>query len=110
MRSALDSIFKVAFGSDLDSMCGSDEEGARFSRAFDAASENTTWRYVDILWRIKKAMNLGMEAELKEHVQVVDEFVYKLIHTKMQENSEHQCVSCLIPSFFFLCFLVTIRH
>lgn len=93
MRSALDSIFRVAFGSDLDSICSSDEEGARFSRAFDAASEITAWRYVDILWRIKKAMNLGLEAKLKENVRVVDEFVYKLIHTKMQQNSEHQCVS-----------------
>lgn len=104
MRCTLDSIFRVAFGSDLDSTCGSNEEGASFSRAFDAASEITAWRYVDVLWRIKKAMNLGLEAKLKENVRVVDEFVYKLIHTKMQKNSEHPCVRRLILlGFFFLC-------
>ncbi|KAL1546457.1 cytochrome P450 704C1-like isoform X1 [Salvia divinorum] len=89
MRSTLDSIFKVAFGSDLDSTSGLNEEGARFSRAFDAASEITAWRYVDVLWRIKKALNLGLEARLKENVRVVDEFVYKLINTKITHSEHH---------------------
>lgn len=89
MRSTLDSIFKVAFGSDLDSTSGLNEEGARFSRAFDAASEITAWRYVDVLWRIKRALNLGLEARLKENVRVVDEFVYKLINTKIAHSEHH---------------------
>lgn len=86
MRSTLDSIFRAAFGSELDNMCGSNEEGARFSRAFDDASEMTAWRYVDVLWRIKRALNVGLEAKLKERLRVVDEFVYKLIQSKIEDH------------------------
>lgn len=95
MKSTLDSIFRVAFGFDLDSMCGSNEEGARFSRAFDDASEITAWRYVDILWKIKKALNVGMEAKLKQNIRVVDEFVYKLIHSKIQQMQNTEDVCCV---------------
>lgn len=84
MKATLDSIFKVAFGIDLDSMCGSSEEGVRFSNAFDDASALTLKRYVDITWKIKKFFNIGSEAKLKEKVKVVDEFVYKLIQTKIE--------------------------
>ncbi|XP_057986060.1 cytochrome P450 704C1 isoform X2 [Hevea brasiliensis] len=35
MKSTLDSIFRVAFGVELDSMCGSNEEGVIFTNAFD---------------------------------------------------------------------------
>lgn len=86
MRSTLDSIFRAAFGSELDNMCGSNEEGAKFSRAFDDASEMTAWRYVDVLWRIKRALNVGLEAKLKERLRVVDEFVYKLIQSKIEDH------------------------
>ncbi|EYU25719.1 hypothetical protein MIMGU_mgv1a024571mg [Erythranthe guttata] len=82
MKSTLDSIFKVAFGVDLDSTGGSYEEGERFSRAFDDASAVIAWRYVDVFWKIKKALNIGSEAKLKENIRVVDEFVYKLIRNK----------------------------
>ncbi|KAJ9556463.1 hypothetical protein OSB04_011077 [Centaurea solstitialis] len=84
MKATLDSIFKVAFGIDLDSMCGSNEEGVRFSKAFDDASAMTLKRYVDITWKIKKFLNIGSEAKLKESVKVIDEFVYKLIRTKTE--------------------------
>ncbi|KAL0373570.1 UNVERIFIED_CONTAM: cytochrome [Sesamum radiatum] len=93
MKTTLDSIFRVAFGVELDSTCGSNEEGARFTRAFDDASEITTWRYVDLLWKIKRVLNLGMEAELKKNISVVDEFVYKLIHSKIEhmKKSRDEC-------------------
>ncbi|GFP86014.1 cytochrome p450 704c1 [Phtheirospermum japonicum] len=94
MKSTLDSIFRVAFGVDLDSMCGSNEEGVRFSRAFDDASAITAWRYVDIMWKIKKALNIGLEAKLKENIRIIDEFVYKLIRSKIEQNeqSQNDCV------------------
>ncbi|KAI3756856.1 hypothetical protein L1987_56679 [Smallanthus sonchifolius] len=63
MKATLDSIFKVAFGTDLDSMCGSSEDGARFSNAFDDASALTLKRYVDITWKIKKLFNIGSEGK-----------------------------------------------
>ncbi|MCD7467627.1 hypothetical protein HAX54_005170 [Datura stramonium] len=85
MKATLDSIFRVAFGVELDSMCGSNEEGKKFSNAFDDASEITLWRYVDIFWKIKRALNIGSEAKLKDNIRIVDEFVYKLIHRKTEQ-------------------------
>lgn len=96
MKSTLDSIFKVAFGVELDSMCGSSEEGTKFSNAFDDASALTLRRYVDVTWKIKKALNVGSEAELKKNVKVIDEFVYKLIRSKtekMQNSQDDSSVS-----------------
>ncbi|KAJ4848489.1 hypothetical protein Tsubulata_003360 [Turnera subulata] len=85
MKSTLDSIFKVAFGVELDSMCGSDEEGAKFSDAFDDASAMILWRYVDVFWKVKKFLNIGSEATVKKQVKVVNDFVYKLIAIKTQQ-------------------------
>lgn len=85
MKSTLDSIFKVAFGVELDSMCGSSEEGTKFSNAFDDSSAMTLRRYVDVFWSIKKALNMGAEAELKKNIKVIDDFVYKLIRSKVEQ-------------------------
>uniref|UniRef100_A0A5B7BCU9 Cytochrome P450 704C1-like n=1 Tax=Davidia involucrata TaxID=16924 RepID=A0A5B7BCU9_DAVIN len=90
MKSTLDSIFKVAFGVELDSMCGSSEEGAEFSNAFDDSSAMTLRRYVDISWKIKKTLNFGSEAELKKSIKVIDDFVYKLIRGKMEQMHQSQ--------------------
>ncbi|KAI3449145.1 hypothetical protein Pfo_005810 [Paulownia fortunei] len=85
MKATLDSIFRVAFGVELDTMCGSNEEGAKFSNAFDDASAMTLWRYVDIMWKIKRAFSFGSEAKLKKNLRVIDEFVYKLISSKIEK-------------------------
>ena len=85
MKSTLDSIFKVGFGVELDSMCGTSEEGTIFSRAFDDSSALTLWRFVDISWKAKKALNIGSEAELKKNIKVIDDFVYKLIRSKTEQ-------------------------
>uniref|UniRef100_A0A0V0ICR2 Putative ovule protein n=1 Tax=Solanum chacoense TaxID=4108 RepID=A0A0V0ICR2_SOLCH len=87
MKATLDSIFKVAFGVELDSMCGSNEEGKKFGDAFDNASEMTLWRYVDIFWKIKRTLNIGSEAKLRNNIRTIDEFVYKLIHRKTEQMS-----------------------
>lgn len=84
MKSTLDSIFKVAFGFELDSLCGS-EEGSKFCKAFDDVSAMTMWRYVDASWKVKKALNVGIEAEVRKNVEVIDSFVYKLIGIKAEQ-------------------------
>lgn len=104
MKSTLDSIFKVAFGVELDSMCGTNEEGIKFSNAFDDASALTLFRYVDVFWKLKRALGVGSEAKLKTSVQVINKFVYKLISnkTELMNKSEDD------PSVgdCFLCFTV----
>ncbi|MCL7044673.1 hypothetical protein MKW94_021358 [Papaver nudicaule] len=84
MKSTLDSIFQVAFGIDLDSMCGSSDEGTLFAKAFDDSSAMTSWRYIDISWAVKRFLNIGSESILKKNVKVIDGFVYKLIQTKIE--------------------------
>ncbi|XVF22676.1 hypothetical protein REPUB_Repub12eG0191600 [Reevesia pubescens] len=72
MKSTLDSIFKVAFGVELDSMCGSNVEGKEFTTAFDDSSAAILFRYVDIFWKIKRILNIGSEAALKKSMKKED--------------------------------------
>ncbi|KAL5571498.1 hypothetical protein UlMin_021095, partial [Ulmus minor] len=85
MKATLDSMFQVAFGAELDSMCGSSEEGKNFSNAFDDASSMTIWRYVDVFWKIKKFLNIGAEAAMKRNTKIVNDFVFKLIQNKIEQ-------------------------
>ncbi|XP_028776823.1 cytochrome P450 704C1 [Neltuma alba] len=85
MKSTLDSIFQVAFGTELGSMCGSNEEGRRFADAFDTSSATTLFRYVDVFWRLKKFLNIGSEARLRKNTKILNDFVFKLINTRIQQ-------------------------
>ncbi|KAH0762932.1 hypothetical protein KY290_019005 [Solanum tuberosum] len=68
MKATLDSVFRVAFGVELDSMSGSNEQGKNFIAAFDDANAMTLWRYVDILWKIKRFLNIETEAKKIEQM------------------------------------------
>lgn len=96
MKSTLDSVFKVVLGVDLDSMCGTNERATEFTNAFNEASEITTHRYIDLLWRIKRYFNIGSEARLKILIEVVNEFVYKLIQSKIEQVHKSQLDSSLV--------------
>lgn len=100
MKSTLDSVFKIVLGVELDNMCGTYEEGTRFSKAFDEASAITLYRYVDIFWKIKRFLNIGSEAALRNSIQVVDEFVSKVIKSKIEQV--HKPQDNLTVSFNFL--------
>ncbi|MCE5167555.1 hypothetical protein HAX54_010211, partial [Datura stramonium] len=90
VKSSLDSVFQVAFGIELDSVCGSCEEGAsRFIEALEDASEMSLLRYIDVFWKIKKALNIGSEAKLRKSLAIVDEYMYKLIRSKAEQLSQH---------------------
>ncbi|XP_044467829.1 cytochrome P450 704C1-like [Mangifera indica] len=84
MTATLDSVFKVILGIDLDGLSRTYEEGVRFTDAFDKANAISTFRYADIFWKIKRFLNVGSEAELRKNIKVVDEFVYKLIKSKIE--------------------------
>ncbi|CAK8573614.1 unnamed protein product [Lathyrus sativus] len=85
MKSTLDSVFKVILGVELDTMCGTYREGTQFSNAFDEASAATMFRYVNILWKVQRLLNIGSEAVLKKSLKVIDEYVYKLIRRKIEQ-------------------------
>ncbi|KAI3800129.1 hypothetical protein L1987_35439 [Smallanthus sonchifolius] len=91
MKSTLDSIFKVGFGFDLDTLSGLDEENNQFLKAFDESNSLVFWRYFDPLWRVKRYFNIGSEADLKKNIRIVDDFVYELIRNKREQmkNRNH---------------------
>ncbi|CAA7391741.1 unnamed protein product [Spirodela intermedia] len=90
MKSTMDSIFKIGFGVDLDTLLGTNEEGARLSKALDDSSELMIWRYADVLWKIKRALNVGTEATLRRNIRVIDDFVYKIIDQKIEQLSRER--------------------
>ncbi|KAI9076690.1 hypothetical protein K1719_041330 [Acacia pycnantha] len=84
-KSTLDSVFNVILGVELDTLRGTYEEGTKFSNAFNDASETTILRYVDIFWKIKRFLHIGLEAKLSKNIKVVDEFVCKIIKSKIEQ-------------------------
>lgn len=90
MKATLDSIFKVGFGTELNTLSGSNEEGNRFAEAFDDSSALTFYRYFDLFWKLKKLLNIGSEAVLMEKSKVLDQFVYNVIESKKEQISSQQ--------------------
>ncbi|XP_076915003.1 cytochrome P450 704C1-like [Bidens hawaiensis] len=90
MQSALDSIFKVGFGVDLNCVDGSSKEGNAFIKAFDDSNAITYWRYVDPLWKIKRFLNIGCEAALKNNIRLVQKFVLNLISRRREQLETNQ--------------------
>ncbi|XP_072963443.1 cytochrome P450 704C1-like isoform X1 [Typha angustifolia] len=84
MKSTMDSIFRIGFGMELDCLHGS-HDGSIFAKAFDDASEFIVLRYVNVFWKIQKFLNVGPEAILRKRIKEVDDFVYKLIHARVDE-------------------------
>ncbi|XP_061373959.1 cytochrome P450 704C1-like [Gastrolobium bilobum] len=90
MKSALDSVFKVVLGVELDTMCGTYKEGTQFSNAFDEASAAIMFRYFNFLWRLQRFLNIGSEAVLSKSLRVIDEYVNKLIRSKIEQAQKLQ--------------------
>lgn len=93
MKSAMDAMFKVGFGVGLDSLSGSDETSNRFIKAFDDSNVIVYWRYVDVFWKVKRFLNVGLERNLKENIKIIDNFVNSLIHHKREQMMRNEEVS-----------------
>ena len=90
MRCALDSIFKVGFGTELNCLEGSSKEGTEFMKAFDESNALIYLRYVDPIWSLKRFLNIGGEAKLKHNVKLIDDFVNGVINTKKKQLAFQQ--------------------
>ncbi|RWW54584.1 hypothetical protein BHE74_00038826 [Ensete ventricosum] len=90
MKSTLDSICKVGFGVELDTLSGSSDEGRTFAKAFDDASGQILLRFFDVFWKVKRFLNIGSEAKMKKSLKSIDDFVYKLIDTKIEQLSQRE--------------------
>nr|DAD31325.1 TPA_asm: hypothetical protein HUJ06_010176 [Nelumbo nucifera] len=87
MRMTLDSICKVGFGVEIGSLAPELPENC-FARAFDTANIIVTLRFIDPLWRIKKFLNVGSEAQLDESIKTIDGFTYSVIRKRKEEIQE----------------------
>ncbi|XVE64123.1 hypothetical protein DITRI_Ditri07aG0076600 [Diplodiscus trichospermus] len=92
MKSTLDSMFKVGFGVELNALSGSDEFGNRFTKAFDDSNVIVYWRYVDVFWKVKRFLNIGLEAALKRNVKIIDDFIFELIKCKREQMKNEKLV------------------
>lgn len=90
MRCTLDSIFKVGFGVELNCLEGSNEEGGAFIKAFDDSNALIYWRYVDPLWKLKRFLNVGCEATLRNNIKLINDFVLNLIIKRREELEKNQ--------------------
>lgn len=106
MKSTLDSIFKVGFGVDLNNLNDLDEFGKRFTKAFDDSNVVVFLRYVDLSWRIKRFLNIGLEASLKKNLKIINDFIFELIRRKREQmRNEKLDVRTMIYPFTVLLFL-----
>ncbi|KAJ3697589.1 hypothetical protein LUZ61_001294 [Rhynchospora tenuis] len=87
MKFSLDSILKVGFGVELGVLSGL-EEGKAFSKAFEEASCQIVYRFVDIFWKVKRFLNIGSESKMKKNIQLLDDFVYGVINKKSKQLAE----------------------
>lgn len=89
MRSSFDSICKVVFGIDINSISSTKSESgpeASFAKAFDVANAMVFHRHmVGSFWKVQRFLNVGSEATLRENIKMVDAFLYRVIHIRMQE-------------------------
>lgn len=90
MHCTLDSIFKVGFGVDLNCLEGSSEEGGVFIKAFDDSNALIYWRYVDPLWKLKRFLNVGCEAALRNNIKLINDFVLNLISKRREQLEKNQ--------------------
>ncbi|KAE8782135.1 hypothetical protein D1007_44518 [Hordeum vulgare] len=85
MRSTLDSIFTIGFGVKLGALSNSNQEGAAFARAFEDASEQVLYRFLDPLWKAKRLLGVLSEAAMKRSVRTINDFVYAVIDRKIEQ-------------------------
>ncbi|KAK8630995.1 hypothetical protein V6N13_079762 [Hibiscus sabdariffa] len=85
MKCALESIFKVGFGIDLNCLDWlSNDEATTFSKAFDDANEALSLRFFDPFWKMRRFLNIGSEATLKKNIKIIDQFIHNIISTKKE--------------------------
>ena len=81
---------------------GSSKEGTAFMKAFDDSNAFIYMRYINPFWKLKRLLNIGSEAALKNNVKIIDDFVHGLINTKRQLLSIHKDSVSSLYNFHYL--------
>ncbi|KAL3531255.1 hypothetical protein ACH5RR_010577 [Cinchona calisaya] len=93
-RFSFDNICKIAFGYDPAYLLPSLPE-AKFAVAFEDATRISSQRFnspLPLVWKIKRALNIGSERKLREAVGEVREFAKEIIKEKKQELKEKSSI------------------
>ncbi|XBI76230.1 hypothetical protein VPH35_069493 [Triticum aestivum] len=93
---------RITINMQLNTLSGSDESSIEFSKAFDEANSLVYYRYVDMFWKLKRYLNIGSEAKLKNSIKIIDHFVFQLIHQKrenMKNISGHKARDDILSRF-----------
>ncbi|OAE33012.1 hypothetical protein AXG93_1913s1130 [Marchantia polymorpha subsp. ruderalis] len=86
-RMTLDTIVEVATGVQLGAL-SYELPDVPFQSAFDEANVNVHVRFVDPLWRVRRFLNIGIEARFKDAVQYMDTFLYDVIRTRRRDIAQ----------------------
>ncbi|THU44693.1 hypothetical protein C4D60_Mb02t10040 [Musa balbisiana] len=88
-RLAFDNVCKVAFDVDPARLAGDDSCDA-FFRAFESATAIciSRFRQPRLLWRLRRALNLGSERQLKRDVSVIDDFAMRVVRERKARTAE----------------------
>lgn len=89
-RFAFDNICKIAFGYDPAYLLPSLPQ-AKFAVAFEDATRISSDRFgspFPLIWKIKRALNIGSEKQLKEAVNQIHGFAREIIKQKKKELEE----------------------
>ncbi|MQL82171.1 hypothetical protein Taro_014631 [Colocasia esculenta] len=87
IKASTDSIFEVVCGIELNCLQGSSEERSGFVKALDDANSQINRRFINPFWKIMRFLNTGMEKTLRQNIRVVDDYLYKVIHSKIAKMS-----------------------
>ncbi|CAM6108971.1 unnamed protein product [Calypogeia fissa] len=104
MRLTLDSICKVGFGVDIGYLTP-ELPALPFATAFDEGQRLIIRRYIDVFWKIKRALNIGVEARLKSCIHVMDTFLYDIIDKRrreMKQNEDEEGMPDILSRFMSL--------
>jgi len=84
MRFTLDSIFKIAFGYEIDTLKPGLPE-VPFAKAFDLTNEVTSKRFLNPFWKLQRAFKVGNEAAVVASAKVVNDFTFNVIKARKSE-------------------------
>ncbi|XP_043720857.1 cytochrome P450 94B3-like [Telopea speciosissima] len=90
-RFAFDNMCKLAFNIDPGCLGGDANAGKGFMQAFEDAATLSAGRSMSALphlWKLKKALNIGSEKQLKESISTVHSFADKIIRSRMEAKQE----------------------
>ncbi|XP_061358045.1 cytochrome P450 86A1-like [Gastrolobium bilobum] len=89
LRLTFDNICGLTFGKDPETLSPELPENPFFV-AFDAATEATLHRllYPDIVWRVEKVLNIGIEKKLKQCLKVIDSYMNDAVSARYEAPSD----------------------